>query len=74
MTKSTDQSTRRVAGRQDKKTAPGTAPVKLLVAMTGKASVAKTAEGDKPVFGYIASLPQPQRGIAERIDTLAAKS
>ncbi len=45
----------------------------LLVAMTGKASSAKTAEGDKPVFAYIASLPQPQRGIAERIDALAAK-
>ena len=44
----------------------------LLVAMTGKASPAKAAEGDKPVFAYIASLPQPQRGIAERIDALAA--
>ena len=37
---------------------------KLLVAMTGKASSAKAAEGDKPVLDYIASLPQPQRGIA----------
>jgi hypothetical protein len=45
----------------------------LLVAMTGKASPAKAAEGDKPVFAYIASLPQPQRGIAERIDALAAR-
>ena len=42
--------------------------------MTGKASDAKTATGDEPVFAYIASLPQPQRGIAERIDALAAKS
>jgi hypothetical protein len=40
--------------------------------MTGKASPAKAAEGDKPVFAYIASLPQPQRGVAERIDALAA--
>lgn len=40
----------------------------------GKASYAKAAEGDKPVFDYIASLPQPQRGIAERIDALAAKT
>jgi hypothetical protein len=40
--------------------------------MTGRASAAKAAEGDEPVFGYIASLPQPQRGIAERIDVLAA--
>jgi hypothetical protein len=47
---------------------------KLLVAMTGKASPAKAAEGDEPVFAYIASLPQPQRGIAERIDALAAKT
>ena len=45
----------------------------LLVAMTGKASPAKAAEGDGPVFAYIASLPQPQRGIAERIDALAAE-
>ncbi len=44
----------------------------LLVAMTGKASPAKVAEGDGPVFAYIASLPQPQRRIAERIDALAA--
>jgi hypothetical protein len=26
------------------------------------------------VFAYIASLPQPQRGIAERIDALAART
>jgi hypothetical protein len=47
---------------------------KLLVAMTGKASNAKAAEGDAPVFAYIASLPQPQRGVAERVDALAAKA
>jgi hypothetical protein len=41
---------------------------------TGKASHAKTAVGDKPVLAYIASLPQPQRGIAERIDQLAAST
>lgn len=40
--------------------------------VTGKASAAKAAGGDKPVFDYIAGLPQPQRGIAERIDRLAA--
>jgi hypothetical protein len=45
----------------------------LPVVMTGRASPAKAAEGDKPVFAYIASLPQPQRGIAERIDALAAE-
>ncbi len=47
---------------------------KLRVAMTGKASSAKAADGDAPVFAYIASLPQPQRAIAERIDALAAKT
>ncbi len=42
--------------------------------LTGKASSAKAALGEEPVFAYIASLPQPQRGIAERIDALAAKT
>src|ERR1700761_9453738 len=42
--------------------------------ITGKASSAKAAVGDQPVFAYIASLPQPQRGIAERVDALAAKT
>lgn len=42
--------------------------------VTGKASVAKAADGDRPVLAYIASLPQPQRGIAEFIDALAAKT
>jgi hypothetical protein len=46
----------------------------LLVAMTGRASPAKAAEGDEPVFAYIATLPQPQRGIAERVDALAART
>jgi len=74
MTRSSHQSTKRVAGRQGKKTAQGKTPAKLLLAMTGKASAAKTAKGAEPVFAYIASLPQPQRGIAERIDVLAAKT
>ena len=47
-------------------------PAELRVAMTGKASPAKAADGDRPVFAYIAGLPQPQRLIAERIDALAA--
>jgi len=42
--------------------------------VTGKASQAKAADGDAPVFAYIASLPAPQRGIAERVDALAAKT
>lgn len=42
--------------------------------MSSKASRAKAADGDKPVFAYIASLPQPQRAIAERIDALASRT
>ena len=42
--------------------------------VTGKASQAKAADGNAPVFAYIASLPQLQRGIAEFIDALAAKT
>jgi hypothetical protein len=57
-----------------KKTARRAPITKLLVAMTGKASAAKAAEGDEPVFAYLASLPQPQRKIAERVDALAAKT
>jgi hypothetical protein len=44
----------------------------LPAAMTGRASPAKAALGDKPVFAYISSLPEPQRSIAERVDALAA--
>ncbi len=54
--------------------AQGQTGPKLLVAMTGKASAAKAAQGDAPVFAYIASLPQPQRSIAERVDALAANT
>ncbi len=46
----------------------------LPVAMTGRASPAKAAVGNKPVFDYISSLPEPQRSIAERVDALAAKT
>ncbi len=42
--------------------------------ITGKASPAKAADGDKPVFAYIASLPQPHRDIAERVDAVAART
>ncbi len=56
------------------KTAPAKTTTKLKKAMNGKVSPAKAAEGDQPVFDYIASLPQPQRAIAERIDALAAKT
>ena len=46
----------------------------LPAAMTGRASPAKAADGDDPVFAYIGSLPEPQRSIAERIDALAAET
>lgn len=42
--------------------------------VTGKASPMKAATGDKPVFAYIAGLPQPQRALAESIDALAART
>lgn len=47
---------KRVAGRERKNSAQGKHPAKLLVAMTGKASAAKTATGSEPVCAYIASL------------------
>lgn len=57
----------------DHNATPGdmTLPVDLT---TGKASAAKTAVGDEPVFAYIRGLPQPHRAIAERVDALAART
>jgi hypothetical protein len=52
----------------------GDGPTALPKAMNGKASAAKAAVGDAPVFAYIASLPQPQRSIAEAVDALAART
>ena len=46
----------------------------LPATMTGRASPAKTAVGDKPVFDYIRRLPEPLRSIAERVDSLAART
>ena len=68
--------TSKPAGRKAKRmVALGKAAKPLPESMvTGKASSATAAVGDKPVFAYIASLPQPQRGIAERVDALAAKT
>jgi hypothetical protein len=62
------------AGRKTKRVvALGKAATPLPESMvTGKASSAKAAVGNKPVFAYIAGLPQPQRGIAECVDDLAA--
>jgi hypothetical protein len=54
--------------------ARGGTPYALPAAMTGRASPARAAVGDKPVFDYIASLPEPHRSIAERIDALAART
>lgn len=72
-TRSSPRAAKRVAP-EGKTTTRAKRPAKLLVAMTGKASPAKAAEGDEPVFAYIASLPRPQRDLAERIDALAAKT
>ena len=60
--------------RKTGKAAGGRTAFTLPEAMTGKASPAKAAVGDMPVFDYIASLPEPQRGIAERVDALAART
>jgi hypothetical protein len=46
----------------------------LPTAMTGRASPAKAAVGDKPVYANHSSVPQPHRIIAERVDTLAAET
>jgi hypothetical protein len=62
------------ARKSSKRTAAQVITMNLPVAMTGRASSAKAAVGDEPVFAYIRSLPQPQRGIAERVDALAAKT
>lgn len=53
---------------------PKAKSVELLTGMIGKASPAKAAEGDKPVFAYIESLPEPQKSIAREVDALAAKA
>jgi hypothetical protein len=60
--------------RKPSKRAAAPVVTTLPVAMTGRASRAKAADGDEPVFAYIRSLPQPQRAIAERVDALAAKT
>jgi hypothetical protein len=71
-TKTSKPSSRKPA---KKAVAKGKAAATLKTSMlTGKASPAKAAAGDKPVFAYISSLPQPQRGIAERVDALAART
>ncbi|HEX4241114.1 MAG TPA: DUF1801 domain-containing protein [Steroidobacteraceae bacterium] len=57
-----------------KRTAAAVVAPVLPAAMTGRASPAKAAEGDEPVLAYIRWLPQPQRGIAERVDALATKT
>jgi hypothetical protein len=74
--KKTDK-TSKPAGRKPAKRAAATAKATTTLPksmVTGKASPATPAVGDKPVFAYIASLPQPQRAIAERVDALAART
>lgn len=71
---STENSKSQVENAATQASAEADAATTLPEAMTGRASPAKAAVGDKPVFAYIAGLPQPQRGIAEAIDALAAKT
>jgi len=67
-------STPKASRRETPGPAEGTVLETLPAAMTGRASPAKAAVGDKPVFAYISSLPQPQRSVAERVDALAAET
>ena len=55
-------------------TRQGRNTTQLRTTMKGKASDAKTADGDAPMFAYITSMPQPQRRIADQIDVLAART
>ena len=75
-TRKSDKTSKPVVRKPAKRAAAQSkAATKLPESMvTGKASSAKAAVGDEPVFAYIASLPQPQSGIAECIDGLAAKT
>ena len=66
--------TKAKARKPSKRPAAHVVTTTLLAAMTGRASPAKAEVGDKPVFAYISSLPQPQRAIAERVDALAART
>ena len=68
----TDKTSKRVSAKLTKRAEAAVLLPESMV--TGKASPAKAAVGDQPVFAYIASLPQPQRGIAEKVDALAAKT
>ena len=72
-TDKTDRPTEPTPARRSPKVGKATTPLHDSM-LTGKASPAKAADGDKPVFAYIASLPQPQRGIAEAVDALAART
>ena len=69
-----DKAKPKAGAPQKRATAKVAAATTLPVAMTGRASAAKAKDGDEPVFAYLRSLPQPQRGIAERVDALAAKT
>lgn len=70
-----DKTSKLAVRKPAKRAAQGKAATTLPESMvTGKASPAQAAVGDEPVFAYIASLPHPQRGIAECIDALAAKT
>lgn len=71
-----DGTSRPAGPRPAKRTPPGRKAAGPLPEsmLTGRASAARAAVGDGPVFAYIAGLPQPQRGIAESVDALAART
>ncbi len=72
--KTTKAKARPTKSKKPRTAAPDTILTSLPAAMTGRVSPAKTKAGDEPVFAYFRMLPQPQRGIAERVDALAAKT
>jgi hypothetical protein len=75
VTRKTDKPASPVLRKVPKASAKSASPtINLPESLKGKASPAKAAVGDAPVFAYIATLPQPQRGIAECIDALAART
>ena len=59
---------------EERVAASGDVAPPLPESMSGRASPAKAAVGDRPVFAYFATLPQPQRNIAEAVDALAAET
>lgn len=71
---SSERSPARAARARRRTKAQGKLARTLPGAKTGKASAAPPAVGDAPVRAYIASLPAPQRAIANKFDALIART